>query len=453
MAEGILGLGTGQSTSLNQELINKLKGAERKAQVEPLEKRLEDITSEREIFSEIDTTVNELLGAVKPLDLFVSGGTTVFDEKVANTSGTSATFDAVDVSKLNNGVTTVDIQTLAQKDAYQSNAVNEASKDSLGDIGTLNIDVGADSFSFDTANYATYDELATAINNKAGVTASMDQVGTDSYRLVLKSESQGLENALNISGTASQALGYTIDGTTVNAANQTLTAQDMTAKVDGVDYTVSSNTLEVDGLSITANSIGTSTININDDSSLIQPQIQEFIDKYNAAVDKIGEELGNADTPIGDKSSLRNIMSQLKDDVLGQYGAAGDKSIFNYGFELDKEGKLSLDSAKFSEAVANKPDELRELFIGTADSEGLGTKLKSTIDDMSFTGGVIKNYENGIDTREEGLKEEKEEAVKKLDDKYQQLANQFASYTSLITQFESSFSGLQMMIQQSKSSD
>lgn len=38
MAEGILGLGSGQGASLNQELIDKLKSAERKAQVEPIEK-------------------------------------------------------------------------------------------------------------------------------------------------------------------------------------------------------------------------------------------------------------------------------------------------------------------------------------------------------------------------------------------------------------------------------
>ncbi len=453
MAEGILGLGSGQSTSLNQELIDKLKAAERKAQVEPLEKRLENITSEREVFGEISATIDELLGAVKPLDLFVSGGTTVFDEKMANTSGTSATFSAVNVSKLNNGVTTVDIKSLAQKDVYQSDAVTEAQKNSLGDIGVLNIDVDGNSYSFDTSTYATYDELATAINDKAGVSASMDQVGTDSYRLILKSEKQGVDNALTISGAASQALGYTTDGTTVNATNHTLTAQDMNAEVDGISYTVSSNSLEVDGLSVTANSVGVSSINISDDDSFIQPQIEEFISKYNAAIDKIDSEMSDNDSPIGDKSSLRSIMAQLKNDVLGGYGTTGDKSIFNYGFELNKEGKLSLDSAKFSEAVANNPDELKELFVGSAEAEGLGTKLKSTIDEMSFSGGLLNNYEAGIDTREDTLKEEKEGAQEKLDSKYQQLASQFASYTAIITQFESSFSGLKMMIQQSTSSN
>ncbi len=46
MADGILGLGSGQAASLNNELIEKLKSAERKARVEPIENNIEAITKE-----------------------------------------------------------------------------------------------------------------------------------------------------------------------------------------------------------------------------------------------------------------------------------------------------------------------------------------------------------------------------------------------------------------------
>ena len=42
MADGILGLGTGQATTLNSELIEKLKTAERKSTVEPIETKLQN---------------------------------------------------------------------------------------------------------------------------------------------------------------------------------------------------------------------------------------------------------------------------------------------------------------------------------------------------------------------------------------------------------------------------
>lgn len=220
MAEGILGLGGGGAASLNQETIDKLKAAERKARVEPIETNIADLVKEKEVFTNISAKVAELLTAVKPFDVFVSGGTTAFDEKAATTSGDSAVFQASDVSKLNNGITTVDIKSLAQKDVYQSNTITGAQKDALGDIGTLTIAVGSDSFDFNTADYATYDELTAAITAKAGVAASLDSVGTDSHRLILKSEDSGTANALTISGTAADDLGFTTDEVgTINATN------------------------------------------------------------------------------------------------------------------------------------------------------------------------------------------------------------------------------------------
>lgn len=50
MAEGILGLGSGQASALNSDLIEKLKTAERKSTVEPYETKLENITTEKEAF-------------------------------------------------------------------------------------------------------------------------------------------------------------------------------------------------------------------------------------------------------------------------------------------------------------------------------------------------------------------------------------------------------------------
>jgi len=51
MAEGILGLGSGQASALNSDLIEKLKTAERKSTVEPYETKIENITTEKEVFS------------------------------------------------------------------------------------------------------------------------------------------------------------------------------------------------------------------------------------------------------------------------------------------------------------------------------------------------------------------------------------------------------------------
>ena len=446
MATGVLGLGSGQAASLNSDLIEKLKTAERKATVEPYETKITNLTAEKEVFANIQTKVSELLEAIKPFDLFVSGGVTAFEQKSASTSGDSVTFDAADVKTLKKGFTSVDVTQLAQKDVYQSNSFNATTKNAAINQGNLVIN----GQTFDTTN-KTYEQLATEISTKSGMSASVEQVGTDSYRLVIKSSETGLDNKLTISGAASQALGYTTDGTTINTVNHLLEAKNLVAKVDGVTYNVASNALTVEGLKITANKTGTSTINVSEDTTQIETQMKNFITKYNELVALVDSEAYSSDSKIADKSGIREIVSQIKTKILGTYGSSGDKSIFGYGVELDKYGSLSLDSKKFNEAVQNDLSGLKDLFLGTAEKKGLGTSLKETVDNMNFTDGILKLYENSMTTREKTLNTEKDKAQTTLDKKYELLALQFSSYGTIINQMETSFSGLKLLINQSTS--
>ena len=438
MANGVLGLGAGQAASLNSDLIEKLKTAERKSAVAPIEAKIEKMVKEKETFSTIEKKIAELLESIKPFDLFVSGAVTAFEQKSATTSGDSVTFDAADVKALKKGFTSVDIKTLAQKDVYQTNDVTGVQKDQV--IGKGDLIVNGQVFKTDNL---TYKQLADEINTKEGMSASLEQVGTDSYRLVIKSKESGLDNALLITGDAKSALGLDV------TENHKQTAQDMKATVDGVEYNVSSNSLVVDGLKISANKAGISTINVTEDNSQIEAQMKNFVDKYNELVALIETETLGSDSSLNDRSSIKGIVNQIKDKLFGSYGAAGDKSVFNFGIELDKFGGLSIDSKKFNEAVQKDMVGLKDLFIGSAEKKGLGTVLKETLDTMKFTGGVLNSYDAAMKTREKLLNENKEKAEKSLDVKYQQLALQFSSYGALINQMESSFSGLKLMIQQS----
>ena len=451
MANGVLGLGSGQASALNSDLIEKLKTAERKSAVEPIEKRITNITGEKETFSTVKTKVSELLESIKPFDLFVSGGVTAFGQKSATTSGDSVTFDAADLQALKKGITTVSVSQLSQKDVYQSNAVDTTTKDAVINSGMLSIKAGsAVAEEFDTTN-KTYKQLADEITSKTGMNAAVEQVGTNSFRLVIKSEESGIDNKLTITGAASQALGYTTNGTAISTSNHILEAKNMITKVDGVEYNVSSNNITVEGLKITANKIGDSTINIAEDNTKVETQMKNFITKYNELVALVDTEVFSATSKLDDKASVREVLSQIKSKLFGTYGDSNDKSMFNYGIELDKYGGLTLDSTKFNKVVQEDISSLKDLFLGKAEKKGLGTQLKELLSDMSLTGGILDTYDKGITIRETKLNSEKEKAENALNAKYEQLALQFASYGTLINQMESSFSGLKMLIQQSNS--
>jgi flagellar hook-associated protein 2 len=546
MAEGILGLGSSGSTSLNQELIDKLKEAEAKAKVEPYEEDLEKWDTELEKITEIETKMTEFLSTLTNLDLYNSGPD-VFEQVTASTTGSAAVFDAYDASGLEEGSNTITVTQLAQRDVFQTAKFTDAEAlitDGQDSGDKIVITVGGNTVEFSTEG-KTYKELAEEINANENIIASIEQVSSTESRLVIKSKESGLDNALSIqqsgvdfgfgtgvtktltgqafdpSSSKANLTGIIINGDTIdNFPNgkdtsyedlaqiinnyqeggiqqyQATTAYDpitheftfnikaldgstvsveevgdgdgatfsdpshvsvaknMKASIDGVDYDVSSNTLTIQGnLTMTAIELGTSTISIQKDHSQILPTIEEMVTKYNELVDLIDGELYSAETPIEDLSSLRMMMSSIKEKLFGNYGEGDDKNLFNYGFSVDKTGYLAVDSTTFASALADDPDGMKDLFIGTAEKPGLGTQLKEYVDELDGFDGLLTLYGETMADRKTSLEEDMEKAQEALDTKYSLMSQQFAAYTAIITQMEASFGGLKMMIQQSTASN
>ncbi|MFY4844929.1 flagellar filament capping protein FliD [Aliarcobacter butzleri] len=442
---GVLGLGSSGSTSLNEALIEKLKEADKASSVTPLEKKLEKFTTEKEVVANIQTKVSELLSAVKVFSLNQTTGTNAFQQKSANVTGDGVTFDSDDLSALKSGSLSVKVEQLAQKDVWQSKQFDGTSttKSSLVNQGTLNIN----GTPIDTTN-KSYSDLVSEINKISGVQASLVEDSNGKFRLSIKSSETGESNKINFTGSDSTALShFGFDDTT----NNVLKAQDMKMKVDGVDYSGSSNTITIDGLKITATkSTGESTINIEDDNSNIKTQMQAFVTAYNTLNTLISGEVYSTDSSLGDKASIRNVMSQLKEQLFGT--GSGDKTIFSYGFSFDSSnGNLVLSSTEFDNAIKNDKEGLQNLFVGVAEKKGIATALDELISNSGINKDLI-DYESNMLSRQTKLTEQKDAAQEALDAKYKTMAQQFAAYTTIITQMENSFSGLKMLIQQSTAS-
>ncbi|WP_323592690.1 flagellar filament capping protein FliD [Aliarcobacter butzleri] len=442
---GVLGLGSSGSTSLNEALIEKLKEADKASSVTPLEKKLEKFTKEKEVVTNIQTKVSELLSAVKVFSLNQTTGANAFQQKSANVSGEGVTFDSDDLSALKSGSLSVKVEQLAQKDVWQSKQFDGTSttKSSLVNQGTLNIN----GTPIDTTN-KSYSDLVSEINKISGVQASLVEDSTGKFRLSIKSSETGESNKINFTGSDSTALSHFGFDDTIN---NVLKAQDMKMKVDGVDYSGSSNTITIDGLKITATkSTGESTINIEDDNSNIKTQMQAFVTAYNTLNTLISGEVYSTDSSLGDKASIRNVMSQLKEQLFGT--GSGDKTIFSYGFSFDSSnGNLVLSSTEFDNAIKNDKEGLQNLFVGVAEKKGIATTLDELISNSGINKDLI-DYESNMLSRQTKLTEQKDAAQEALDAKYKTMAQQFAAYTTIITQMENSFSGLKMLIQQSTAS-
>lgn len=435
MANAVLGLGQGQAATLNSELIDKLKTAEKKATVSPIEAKLEKFTSEREAMTSINKSVDELLAAVKVFSLNQTTGTHAFNSKSASTSGDSVMFDAEDVNALQVGFTNVNVSQLAQKDVWQTNgvAINSSEKDVKIDKGIITVN-GKD---FNTANF-TYNELVKEINKEVpGVTATLADTGSNEFRLLIKSDNTGVANKVTISGST---LGF----------DNVLEAKDMKMKVDGVEYTNSSNSMTISGLKISATKIGESTINIEEDNSQLTKQMETFAKAYNELNATIDKELYSADSSISDKAALRDVMSKVKSTLFGTGNA--DATIFSYGFSFnEKNGDLKFDAKEFEKAAKIDKQAIQNLFVGVAEKPGIATVLDEAIT-ISGVKKSLLDYDLNMLSRENTLKKDKETAEKTIDARYQQMSLQFASYGAIINQMEASFNGLKLMIQQSAAS-
>ena len=444
MAEGILGLGQGQAASLNSDMLEKFKAVDRKATVEPIEKKLEKFESEKKVISDVITKVNELFDAVKVFSLNQSTGTNAFQQKSANVSGDGVVFDSDDLSALKTGSMRVEIQELAQKDVWQSKQFDgtTVTKDRKVSKGDLTIKLGSGEAIPISTTDKSYSELVTEINKISGVQASLVEDSTGKFRLSIKSTETGSANKITIGGAASTHFGFT----------NVLPAQDMQLKADGVDYSSSSNTVTIDGLKITATKkSGDSTINIENDTTTLSAQMKNFADKFNELRATIENEIYSADASVDNKGALRDMLATIKNELFGT--GSGDKSIFSFGFSLDeKSGDILFNQKDFEASIKNGTADLEALFAGTPNKKGIATSM----DEAISVSGVTKNlldYEINMLEREERLKKDKEAAETTLDNRYSVMAQQFASYGVMINQMESSFSGLKMLILQSQSSN
>lgn len=440
MADGILGLGTSGSVDLNDELLTKLKTAESTSKLDPITADIEETEAVIVAVDEIEVVMMELLELVESFDLFTTN-TNAFNEVYATTSGSSVSFDATDTTNLKEGTINVSVTQLAQKDVYQSNLITNVDE-KIGS-GELSITVGEDTYTFSTDSY-TYAQLADELNTYSKLDVALEQVSDGSYRMIIKSSESGLSNEMTITQTD-------IDLGFEEEENHVLNAQNLLATVDGISYDISTNTITMkSGLVISALETGDSSISLQKDTSSIISNIENIADKYNELVDLMNTyTLGDSDTTaiITDSSTLKTIMNAVKDIFFDSYGLEDEENIFKYGITFDSSGYMQIDSSELSTAISENFDDLKELFVGYAEKEGIGTRLKTYLDSLDDLDGLLTTYKEKLDNDLDTLNDDYESESEKLDEKYEQMAQQFADYTVIITAMENSFASLKAIIE------
>lgn len=278
------------------------------------------------------------------------------------------------------GVYDVEILTRAQAHSLASAPV--ASQYSALGTGTLSLTVGGVSkdITLDATNN-TLSGLKSAIN-AAGlpVNASIVNDGTG-YRLVLASQQTGLGNAISLSAadddgnnTDASGISQFIFGQGTNNMTQTVAAQDASFKVNGLSLTSSTNTATgvIEGVTLNLNKAepGTiRTVTVGQDTTALSDKIKTLVEDFNA-MDEVLDYLGSYEKDPNDPNkgslagdmTLRQARAQMREMMNFRLNDGTVQSLADVGIKTNRDGTVSLDETKLTQALTTSPDAVARLF-------------------------------------------------------------------------------------------
>ena len=268
-------------------------------------------------------------------------------------SGFSSTTSDIGVDSL-----TIDLGTWSAAPAFTGN----------GTSSTLSLTTGATSLS----------DVRDAINNAAiGVSASIIEVSTGSYSLMVKSP-EGAENAMRIttslSGTAVDVIKYDPEnnaGALKDSGTEVVSASDASFTIDGIAVTRSSNTitdlfsgitLELDNVS--ASDLGTDQVI---SSRYSKPDalatLETVVSEVNYLLSFLKEQSkpgtnGEDGGPLHGDHFIRYTESKIKNLTSTAIAGYDDTDIYlsSFGVVTELDGTLSIDETRFNEYFESNPE-------------------------------------------------------------------------------------------------
>lgn len=339
--------------------------------------------------------------------------------------------------------------------------------------GTLTISAGdGNEFTVDVKKGDTLQQIRKRINNAPdnfGLTANIVNTSDGKAKLVIDSGVTGAGNDLKISGSTTELKMFEADtssATAVSGSSMSRTQQSTDAEidVDGNILTSDTNTFKdkVQGLDITVlrvsdkdsdGNLKSNKVDITTDKSAIKTLVQEFVTAYNTLIDKCTE-LGKRNTIVGGESqddggalagdsmprSIRTLMANTVMEPNSEM--TGINSIFQLGIKMDNDGKLSVDSDKFDDALDDNYEQVVALFSG---ENGVAGKLQTSLKEYTKTGGLISQRQDQLNSDLRDLSTREATAADQLEKYEANLRAQYGSLDTLLAQMQSSASYLSLL--------
>ncbi|USD31720.1 MULTISPECIES: flagellar filament capping protein FliD [Vibrio] len=323
--------------------------------------------------------------------------------------------------------------------------------------GTLEFKINGETMTLDLSTLdsdgdgkATMADLTSAINNDSdnpGVNATLVRSGGQTH-FMLSSEETGVANKIEVSATG---IGQSWFEDAFTNLNQISEAKDaiiwLGAKDSGLKLEGSSNTFSdaIDGLDITvskAQETGESplTLSVSGDNDATKEQVTQFVDAYNKLMSTVDEYTkvdteNNTRAVLASDPTLRAIESQVKSVVRGDFGGL---RLSQVGIEIDRNGKMKIDSEKFEQAQIDNSAGLEAMFNGDGNLlDSIDTIIEPY---LQFSSGLFKSRKDALKQNIDRISDKQVVLDRKYDMAYDRYLKQFTQMNTIMRQMNQTMS-------------
>lgn len=447
---GISSLGVGSSI-LTQDVLDQLRSADEAKIIRPIELELANEGDKKEAFSIIDANMTNLIDSIDAIK-----SQTLFDERSTTVTGTSVTVTAAANSDIQDF--TLNVTKLATKQIEQSGAFTSSTELIANAAGIMNLNIDGQDFQIAYDETTTLEALKNSINDIAGdkVDATIVQISSGEFRLFISSADTGTTQNITITDNA--------DGLGANLKDSRLTTDfDLAAVQSGGDANFTFNgqaivrtsnniTDLITGLDITLKEVGSSTVSVAQNRDDIISKIDSFVEKYNSAITELNK-MTKSSTESDERgifsgeSTIKNMKRALQDMLSSVGGGVGYLS--DYGFDIDKDGVMTIDKDLFNTKMDENPDNVEAFFAGGTFTNPDGTttvllgafnEIATQVEEYTAHNATLDQYRDSVTQKISELEERKLSATERLDARYEILRRQYTAYDAMIAKLNNASS-------------
>ncbi|MBC6905073.1 flagellar hook protein FliD [Saccharophagus sp. K07] len=334
-------------------------------------------------------------------------------------------------------------------------AVTGLAEDDIGtNTGSLIIGQGAESFTIDLSTVDkdndgknSLAELAAAINSAAdntGVKATLVR-SNGQVSLVLASEETGLANAITL---ATSGTGNATFDTQIGAATELSAAKDAEVRLGGENgmlLTNSSNTFNniIEGVTLTFNKAhapGEAALNIDigQDQAATKTKAQTFVNAFNALMSSFDSLTGSgsettARGPLAGDATIRSIESMLNQAIRKSFGGM---TLMEFGIVSDRNGQLTIDTARFNKAIENNPEGFEKLFT---EKGNLLDSVDKNLAVYTSSTGLMKTRKESLNKMLRQVDVQFDAIQKQYDNYYNRYLKQYTNMMQIMASMEQTF--------------